>query len=109
MGPHHISKVNRAIQLNLIAGGLMLASIAVSVPLIASGLLSWGPRAAVWLVFGVVTASLSLWTARSMQQDRDDPAGVERRFETAANALGAAVIILGLASVAGLIAWGLIG
>jgi hypothetical protein len=108
MRPHHISKVNRAIQLNLIAGGLMLASIAVSVPLIASGLVSWGPRAAVWLV-GVVTASLSLWTARSLQQDRDDPAGVERRFETAANALGAAVIILGLASVVGLIARGLIG
>jgi hypothetical protein len=43
-----------------------------------------------------------------MQQDRNDPAGIERRYETTATRLGAAVIVLGLAGVAGVIVWGLL-
>jgi hypothetical protein len=103
------ARIDRAIQMNVIAGGLMLALVAVLIVLVATGLVSFGPRVIVSLVFGVVPAGLTLWTARSMQQDRDDPAGVERRFEETATRLGAAVIVLGLAAVLGVIAWGLFG
>ena len=103
------ARIDRAIRINVIAGGLMLALVAVLIVLVATGLVSFGPRVIVSLVFGVVPAGLTLWTARSMQQDRDDPAGIERRFEQTATRLGAAVIVLGLATVAGLIAWGLMG
>jgi hypothetical protein len=102
------ARIDRAIRLNLIAGGLMLALVAVLIALVATGLVSFGPRVVVWLAFGVVPAGLTLWTARSMQQDRDDPAGVERRFEAAATTLGAAVIVVSVAGVIGLIAWGLL-
>jgi cadmium resistance protein CadD (predicted permease) len=95
------AKIDRAIRIDLIAGGLMLAIVAVSIAFVATGVAPMGPRMVVWLVFGVVPALLTLWTARSMRQDRDDPAGIERRFEETATRLGAAVIVLGLASVAG--------
>ena len=103
------ARIDRAIRINLIAGGLMLAIVAVSLVFVATGLVPIGPRVVVWLIFGGVPAMLTLWTARSMRQDRDDPAGIERRFEETATKLGAAVIVLGLAAVVGLIAWGLLG
>ena len=102
------TRIDRAIRLNVIAGGLMLVIVAVLIALVAAGFVSFGPRVVVWLVFGVVPAGLTLWTARSMQQDRNDPAGMERRYETTATRLGAAVIVLGLAGVAGVIVWGLL-
>jgi hypothetical protein len=106
---NNVTKVDQAIRINVVGGGLMVAIVAVSIALVASGLVSFGPRVVVWLVLGIVTASLTLWTARSMRQDRDDPAGTERRFEETATRLAAAVIVLGLASVAGLIIWALFG
>ena len=102
------AKIDRAIRLNVIGGGLMLGIAAVSTVLIASGLVSFGPRAVVWIALTAVSASLSLWTARSMRQDRDDPAGIERRYESGATALGAAVIVVSVVAVVGLIAWGLL-
>jgi hypothetical protein len=102
------AKIDRAIRLNMIGGGVMLALVAVSSVLIATGLVPIGPRAVIWLIFGVVTASLTLLTARSMRQDRDDPAGISRRYEAAASTLGAAVVVIGLAAVVGLIVWGLL-
>ena len=102
------ARIDRAIRINLIAGGLMLALVAVLIALVATGLVSFGPRVIVSL-FGLVPAGLTLWTARSMQQDRDDPAGIERRFGETATRLAAAVIVLGLASIAGLVVWGLFG
>jgi len=103
------ARLDRAIRINLIAGGLMLALVAVLIALVATDLVSFGPRVIVSLVFGLVPAGLTLWTARSLQQDRDDPAGIERRFGETATRLAAAVIVLGLASIAGLIVWGLFG
>ena len=73
-----------------------------------TGLLPWKPTTAVWLVFGAGGASLAFLTARSLRQDRDDPAGVERRFQAQANALGAAVVVVGLVAVVGLIVFGLL-
>jgi hypothetical protein len=43
-----------------------------------------------------------------MRQDRDDPAGIERRYESGATTLGAAVIVVSVVAVVGLIAWGLL-
>ncbi|HEU5202961.1 MAG TPA: hypothetical protein VFU17_01555 [Candidatus Limnocylindrales bacterium] len=105
---NEIANIDRAIRLNLIAGGLMLAVVAALIALVAAGFVSFGPRVVVWLVFGVVPAGLTLWTARSMHQDRNDPAGIDRRYEITATRLGAAVIVLGLAAVAGAIVWGLL-
>ena len=109
MGPNDVAKINRAIRINEIAGGLMLAVTAVSIVLVVSGIVSFGPRVVLWLVFGLVPAVLTLWTARSIRRDRDDPAGIERRFEVTATRLGAAVIVIGLAVVIGVIVWGLMG
>ena len=102
------ARIDRAIRINLVASGLMLVLVGVSMVLVVTGLVSMGPRVVVWLVFGLVSALLTLWTARSMWQDRNDPAGIERRYEITATRLGAAVIVLGLAGVAGLIVWGLL-
>jgi hypothetical protein len=44
-----------------------------------------------------------------MKQDLDDPAGIDRRYEAMAMRLGAGVVVLGLAAVIGVIAWGLFG
>lgn len=109
MGPGDRVRVDRVIWLNVIGGLLMLAIVAVSVALLATNLVPVGPRSVVWLAFGVVSASLTLWTARSMKQDLDDPAGIDRRYEAMAMRLGAGVVVLGLAAVIGVIAWGLVG
>ena len=101
------AKLDRAIRINVIGGSLMVGSAALAAVLIASGLLSVGSLTVASVALTAVSGSLLLWTARTMRQDRDDPAGIERRYESDARILGSAVIAVGLAVVVGLIAWGI--
>jgi hypothetical protein len=103
------ARIDRAIRLNIIAGAAQLALVAVLLMLVVTGVAHWEPRVTVYLVSGVLLGSLAFLTARSIRQDRDDPAGAERRFEGTANAFGAAVIVVSVVGVVGLIAWGMFG
>ena len=103
------AKIDRAIRINTIGAGVWVVLVALRLGLSAAGLLPWDLGTVVWLTFGVGAAAVALQSARSLGQDRDDPAGIERRFEAQANVLGAGVIVIGLAAVIGLIAWGLAG
>ena len=61
-----------------------------------------------WLVYGSVMGSLMLLMARAVRLDRDDPAGIERRFESGAVVAAAVLLVVSIAVVVGLIAWGLL-
>ena len=103
------AKIDRAFRLTLIAGVVQFALVILLVLLVAIGVMPWEPRSTIYLISGVLLGSLSLVTARSIHQDRNDPAGIERRFQETATRLGAAVIVLSVVVVAGLIVWGLAG
>jgi heme/copper-type cytochrome/quinol oxidase subunit 4 len=99
------AKLDRAIRFSLVGGMALLAIAAVEVALIAAGIVPWEARTAILLAFGVVSASLALLTVRQMRQDRNDPAGIEQRYESQAEILGAAVVVVGVVAVVALIAW----
>jgi hypothetical protein len=89
----------------------MLALVALSVILVGAGALQWSARMAIPLGIGAVSGSLALLTAWSLRRDRDDPAGIERRerrLEAATIVWAAALLLVGLLAVAGIILWGLV-
>jgi hypothetical protein len=101
------AKLDRAIRFNAIGGIVLLVAVALRVALGIVGRAPLETSTLIWLVFAVPAASLALVTAWSLRRDRDDPAGIEQRFQAAANTLGAAVVIVGFGAIAGLILWGL--
>lgn len=103
------TRLDRAIRINVVGGSLMIGTAVLAAVLIASGLVSVGSLTVVSVAFAAVTGLLLLWMARSMRRDRDDPAGIERRYESEASTVGAAVIVVGLVVVLGLIVRGLVG
>ena len=75
------ARIDRALRLTLIAGVVQFALVILLVLLVATGVMPWEPRSTIYLISGVVLGSLSLVTARNIYQDRNDPAGIERRFQ----------------------------
>jgi hypothetical protein len=102
------AKLTRAIRVNVIGGTLILAFAALTVVMVAAGILPMDTQVVVSLVFGFVIAGLAFLTARSLRQDRDDPAGIERRFQSQAVSWSAGLLAVGLVAVVGVIAWGLL-
>ena len=102
------AKLARVIRINVTGGALFLAAAAVTVALVAAGVLAMDTQVVVSLVFGFVMAGLAFLTARSLRQDRDDPTGIERRFQSQAISWSAALLAVGLVAVVGVIAWGLL-
>ena len=102
------AKLTRAIRINVIGGTLILALAALTLVLVAAGILPMGTQVVVSLVFGFVIAGLAFLTAGSLRQDRDDPAGIERRFQSQAVSFSAVLLAVGLVAVVGVIAWGLL-
>jgi hypothetical protein len=98
------AKLDRAIRFSRVGGMALLAIAAVEGALIAAGIVPWEARTAILLAFGVVSGSLALLTVRQMRQDRDDPAGIEQRYESQAEIFGAAVVVVGVLAVVALIA-----
>jgi hypothetical protein len=63
------------------------------------------------LGMAATSGSFALLIAWSMRNDRDDPAGIERRERRLAAASvvwGAALLLVATVAVAGIIAWGLL-
>jgi uncharacterized membrane protein len=105
------AKITRAIRLNAAAGVAMLASVVLAIVLVLAGAFEWDAHMAVSLGIGTVSGSLALLLAWSLRRDRDDPAGIERRerrLESATVVWGAAILLVGLVAVVGLIVWGLL-
>lgn len=102
------ARLTRAIRVNVIGGMVILAAVAITLVLVVAGLLPVDTALVVSLVFGVVIAGLALLTARSLRQDRDDPAGVERRFESQAPSWSAGLLAVGLVAIVAIVAWGLL-
>ncbi len=105
------AKITRAIRLNTAAGVLMLATVGLSLVLVLVGAIQWEARMALGLGMGAMTGSFALLTAWGLRLDRDDPAGIERRvrrLEAGAVVWGAALLLVALLAVAGIIAWGLL-
>jgi uncharacterized membrane protein len=105
------AKLTRAIRLNAAAGVVMFASVALGLILVGVGAFQWDAHTAVSIGMGTVSGSLALLVAWGMRLDRDDPAGIERRerrLESAAVVWGAAILLVGLVAVVGLIVWGLL-
>lgn len=103
-----IAKVTRAIRVNVIGGTLILGAAGLTAALVVAGILPMDTQVVVSLVFGSVTGGLAFLTARELRQDRDDPTGVERRFQSRAVAWSAGLLAVGLVAVVGVIAWGLL-
>jgi hypothetical protein len=102
------AKLTRAIRINMIGGALILAAAALTLVLVAAGILPMDARVAVSIVFGFVITGLAFLTARGLRLDRDDPAGMERRFQRQAVSWSAGLLVVGLVAVVGVIAWGLL-
>jgi hypothetical protein len=102
------ANLTRAIRINVIGGALFLGLIALTLVLAAAGVLPFDTRLVLALVFGIVMAGLMLLTARSLRQDRDDPAGIERRFQSQSVSWSAGLLAAGLFVVVAIIAWGLL-
>jgi hypothetical protein len=105
------AKINRAIRFNVAAGVVMLACVVLALILVGAGAFQWDAHMAVSLGMGTVSGSLALLIAWSLRRDRDDPAGIERRLhrlEAATVVWGAALLLVGLVAVAGIIVWGLL-
>lgn len=101
------AKLTRAIRINLIGGALLLAAAALTITLAAAGILEMDTQLVLSLVFGLVMAGLAFLTARELRLDRDDRAGINRRFESRAVAWSAGLLVIGLLAVVGVIVWGL--
>lgn len=102
------AKLARAIRVNVVGGVLFLGLVAVTLVLIVAGVLPLDTQLVVSLAFGFVMAGLMFLTARSLRQDRDDPAGVERRFQSQAVSWSAGLLAVGLVAIIGVIAWGML-
>ena len=102
------AKLTRAARINVIAGSLSLAASAVMLGLVAVGLRPMDTGLAVSLVFASVIAALAFLSARGLWQDRDDPAGIERRFRSQAVAWSAGLLLFGLLVVVVVIVWGVL-
>jgi hypothetical protein len=102
------AKLTRVIRVNVIGGTVMLALAALTLVLVAVGILPLSTQVVVSLKFALVIAGLMILTARGVRQDRDDPGGVERRFQSQAVSMSAALLGVGLVTVVGVIAWGLL-
>jgi type IV secretory pathway VirB2 component (pilin) len=97
--------LDRLIRLSLVGGGLLLGSAVVVIALIVAGIVPLEGRMPILLAFSVVSGSLALLSARQTRQDRDDPAGIEQRYQSQAEVLGAAVVVVGFVAIVGMIAW----
>lgn len=102
------ANLTRAIRINAIGGTVFLGVGVLTLGLVAVGVLPVDTQLVVALVFGFVMAGLMFLTARSLRQDRDDPAGIERRFQSQAVAWSAGLLAVGLVAVVGVIGWGLL-
>ncbi len=102
------AKLTRAIRINIIGGTVILAVSVFTVVLVAVGILPLDTQAVVVITVGFVFAGLSFVTARSLPQDRDDPAGIERRFQSGALLWSAGLLAVGLVAVVSVIAWGVL-
>jgi hypothetical protein len=107
-GMNGTAKVTRAIRVNVIGGTLILAAAGLTAALVVAGILPMDTQVVVSLVFGCVIGGLAFLTARELRQDRDDPTGAERRFQSRAVAWSAGLLAVGLVAVVGVIAWGLL-
>jgi hypothetical protein len=67
---NNTAKIDRAIRLNVIGGGLMLGIAAVSTVLTASGLVSFGPRAVGWIALTAVCVAFALDRAKHASGSR---------------------------------------
>jgi hypothetical protein len=108
MDMNDTAKLTRAVRINVIGGTVFLGVAALTFVLVVAGVLPLGTQLVVLLVFGFVMAGLMFLTARSLRQDREDPAGIERRFQSQAVSWSAALLAVGLVAVIGVIAWGLL-
>jgi len=102
------ANLTRAIRINGIGGTVFLGVAALTLVLVAAGVLPLNTQLVVLLVFSLVMAGILFLTARSLRQDRDDPAGIERRFQSQAVSWSAGLLAVGLVAVVGVIAWGLL-
>lgn len=103
------AKAVRAIRFNRIGARVTLALVALYALLMLVGALPFDARSGLNLVLGIGLAALKLLTAQSAQKDLDDPAGIETRFQRGAVTMSAALLVVGFATVVGIIAWGLLG
>jgi hypothetical protein len=111
LGMDDTAKLDRAIRLNVVSAIVMLSGGALGVALLAAGVLPSDGGSVPWMGFAGVIGLLQALTAWSLRRDRDDPAGIERRFGKLASAavVWAAVLLLAAALlVVGIIAWGLL-
>lgn len=104
------AKLVRVIRINAIGGSVMLGLLVLTGVLIVAGALPWDYGTAVQLgLLGLLPTALAFLIVWSARRDLVDPAGRERRYQQAALAFGAGVIVVGLLVVVGVIAWGLAG
>ena len=102
------AKLTRAIRINVIGGTAFIGLAALTLVLVAAGVLPLNTRLVVLLAFGFVMAGIMFLTARSLREDRDDPAGIEGRFQSHSVRWAAGLLAVGLVAVVGVIAWGLL-
>ena len=81
------ARIDRAIRINLIAGGLMLALVAVLIALVAAGLVSFGPRVIVSLP---AVAGRPVTVSAGVARFPADGTDAETLLEAAATALAQA-------------------
>lgn len=89
----------------------MLAIVGLALALVLVGVVPWETRMVMPLAMGTASGSLALLIAWALRRDRDDPAGIERRerrLEAATVIWGAALLLVALLAVAGIIVWGLL-
>lgn len=100
-------RLAQVILLNRVIGLALVIIAVVGVALIALGSLPSDAGMFVRLGFAAVLGVVALATARAGQQDLNDPAGIEQRFERGAMVWSAVLLFAGLAAVIAIIAWGL--
>ena len=102
------AKLSRFIRSQAVAGLGMFGLVALRIAMAVAGTIPINWLAVAHIAGGTVLGVLMLRTAHLARLDRDDPAGIEARFE--AEAFGMSWIVVGGAFlvVIALIAWGML-